>query len=445
MNAEARTRHVIARLLTNLGSRKEVEQYLKTYAGAEAQKFAVIKVGGRILDEQLDALTSSLSFLYEVGLYPVVVHGAGAQLNRALEEAGIASERIDGLRVTTPEVLDVARRVFQLENNRIVMALERMGTRARPLTSGVFQARTSPDRRLGLVGEVQGVALAPLKWCIEAGQLPIIAPLGESAQGQILNLNADVAARELAWALEPHKIVFLTDTGGLLDDKKRILGAVNFAEDYDELMAQEWVKAGMRLKLQQIKELLDKLPLMSSVSITSPQHLARELFTHTGAGTLLRIGERVRRFDGLSGVAGARMHKLLEACFDAELAPDYFETRRCCRVYLADSYHGSAIVTRRGGIPYLDKFAVTDEAQGRGVGGSIWQRMRRDNTKLFWRARAGNPTNAWYFARADGMYRSAEWVIFWYGLEGFDEMKRCAQQALAVPPTIRRGSRGGRA
>src|SRR3954469_14568131 len=151
------TKNIIVRLLRNLGSRKEVEQYLKQYSSVDSQTFAIIKVGGSVLARELDALASSLTFLQNVGLYPIVIHGAGPQLNEALAEASVPTERIDGLRVTTPRVLEVARKVFQRENLRLVEALEERGTRARPITAGVFEAELIDPARLGFVGAVTRV------------------------------------------------------------------------------------------------------------------------------------------------------------------------------------------------------------------------------------------------------------------------------------------------
>src|SRR5512144_2482629 len=113
------TKDVIVRLLRNLGSRKEVEQYLKQYSAVDSQKFAIIKVGGNILARDLDGLASSLTFLPHVGLYPIVVHGAGPQIDQALTEAGVDADRVDGVRVTTPRILEIARRVTMRENLRL--------------------------------------------------------------------------------------------------------------------------------------------------------------------------------------------------------------------------------------------------------------------------------------------------------------------------------------
>lgn len=430
------TRHTIVRLLSNIGSQREVDQYLKRFSSVESTRFAVVKVGGTVLRDNLDNLASSLSFLYRVGLYPIVIHGAGEQLNAALDEAGVPTHRIEGMRVTTPEVLEVARKVFQRENWKLVEALESMGTRARPIPTGVFAAELLDEARLGLVGDVRAVDLDPIHSSIRSGHLPILSSLGESAHGQTLNINADVAANKLARAIEPFKVIFLTGIGGLLDNFGRIIPSVNLAEDFDFLMAQDWVEGGMRLKVQQIKDLLDDLPLSSSVSITTPEHLARELFTHRGSGTLMRRGEKVARFDGLDGIDRERIAELIAQCFGRPLTDGYFDKKPFYRIYVSDSYRATAILTRENGIPYLDKIGVTDQAQGEGLGGSIWLRMKQENPKLFWRSRVENPINPWYFEEAEGSFRQGRWNVFWYGLDSFDEIKTCVDAALQMPETL---------
>lgn len=431
------TKDVIVRLLRNLGSRKEVEQYLRQYSSVESQTFAIIKVGGNILAKELDALASSLTFLQSVGLYPIVIHGAGPQLNEALAEAGIETERVDGLRVTTPRVLEIARKVFQRENLRLVEALEEMGTRARPIPAGVFEAELVDVERLGFVGTVKRVHRDAIESSIRAGHLPILACLGETSGGQIVNINADVAARELALSIQPFKMIFLTETGGVLDAHGRVISAINLEEDFEGLMAEPWVHSGMRLKLQEIQRILAALPHSSSVSITSPDQLAKELFTHTGSGTLVRRGERVTLHEALDLVDRGRLRDLLEACFQRKLDDDYFDKKVFYRIYLAESYRATAILTRGSSIPYLDKFAVTAQAQGAGIGGSLWSRMKNDNPKLFWRARSENEINPWYFQQAEGSYKAGRWTVFWYGLSGFDEIKACVEHALSLPATLR--------
>ncbi len=124
-------RETVLELLAQLGSSREARQYLKEFSSVEESRFAVVKVGGGILQDHLDELASALAFLHRLGLRPVVLHGAGPQVDAALAAAGIESERIDNLRVTTEEVMQVARPVIYEQNLRLVEALESRGIRAR--------------------------------------------------------------------------------------------------------------------------------------------------------------------------------------------------------------------------------------------------------------------------------------------------------------------------
>lgn len=430
------TQDVIARLLTNIGSRKEVEQYLRNYASVDAPKFAVVKASGSIIEENLDALASSLSFLQRVGLVPIVVHGGNVQLDRALASAGIDAPRVKGLRKMTPAALEVARRVLHETNLRLVEALEALGTRVRPFTSGVLEVRRIETPDLGLVGEITAVRESAIAQAAQAGILPILAPLGETAKGQILIVHADAVARSIALALKPHKVVYLNETGGLVDESGAIRSAVNLAEDYDVLLADVAIGPESRRKLVEISALLQELPPTSSVSVTSPEHLAKELFTHRGEGTLVRRGEKVTRHENWSQIDAPRLKGLLEECFGRVLDEGYFVEKAPYRVYLAESYRATAILTLEDGVPYLDKFGVTNEAQGEGIGGSIWQRMRKENPKLFWRSRASNPINPWYTQNADGLYKTDKWWVFWCGMSGFGEIQRSVERALAMPATF---------
>lgn len=438
---ENHTREIIVRLLGSIGSRREVEQYLKHYASLEKRSFAVVKVGGALLRDELEELASSLMFLQRVGLYPIVIHGGGPQLTDALAEADIETKKVDGLRVTDAQTLEVVRRVLLDLNLRLVDELERLGTRARPVTSGVFSARLLDAERYGLVGEVEGVTLDPIGKAIRAGCLPILTCLGETPSGQIVNINADTAARELAIAIEPHKIVFLTGTGGLLNAAGDVISSINLSEDYETLMNSDWVHSGMRLKLQEISRLLEQLPLSSSVSMTRAEDLPRELFTHRGCGTFIQRGERVvehASFDDPE-LDLERMRDLLESGFDKTLAEDYFEGREVIRIFRTEGYRATAIITREGDVPYLDKFAVTPKAQGEGLGASVWQRVCANYPQLFWRSTNRNPINGWYFQHAQGSYTSPDWTVFWYGLgTDFGRMRDCVECALAIPATMER-------
>lgn len=423
-------RRTVIELLGQLGSSREARQYLRQFSRIEESRFAVVKIGGAVMRDDLEELAAALAFLHRLGLTPIVLHGAGPQLDEAMEAAGVSVEKRDGLRVTTEEVMAVARPVIYRANAALVDALESRGVRARGILHGVFDARLVDRERLGLVGEISKVELEPVQTAIRAGALPVVACLGESPGGQVMNINADIAARELVWAVEPHKVIFLTGTGGLLDHSGRVISAISLRNDYDYLLDQEWVHSGMRLKLVQIRELLERLPKETSVSITSAANLTRELFTHTGAGTLIRRGEAIDWYESVSPEHREQLQILLEDSFGRSLRPDWLEQRELIGLLWAESGRAAALVTAGvDGVPYLDKFVVTPEAQGEGLGAALWQALRQRFGKLYWRARAGNPVAVWYFQQAHTTHRQGEWIVYTIGIDDFETLARLTADA----------------
>lgn len=430
-------RPTIVRLLSNMASAKEIQQYLKRFSQLDAAKFAVVKVGGAILRDDMESLVSSLAFLQQVGLTPIVVHGVGPQLDEEMKAERITKETIDGLRVTTPEGLAVVRRVFQQENLRLVEALQAQGVRATSVTSGVFECVFLNKRKYGLVGKVAKVHTASIEAAIKVGSIPVIASLGETVGGQILNVNADWAANDLVMTLQPYKIIFLTGTGGLLDGDGELIDSINLSTEYDELMHQPWLHSGMKLKIEQIHDLLMQLPPSSSVSITRPDELAKELFTHRGSGTLVRRGEKIRCVESWKKLDLKRLKTLIESGFGRKLAPDYFTKTKPFRVFVSEHYRAALVLTLEDGIPHLDKFAVSDDAQGEGLGRAAWLVMRASTPALFWRSRADNQVNEFYFDESDGCIKGEQWNVFWYGLENFDQIRFTVDHCMARPATLK--------
>jgi acetylglutamate synthase len=215
-----------------------------------------------------------------------------------------------------------------------------------------------------------------------------------------------------------------------------VIETIHLEEEFETLMSASWVSGGMQLKIREIKDLLYQLPLSSSVSITSPDHLAKELFTYKGSGTLIRKGERVIVHDNLDSVNKKELGQGIASCFGRPLVADYFETKNFFKIYATDSYRGMAVLTKENDVPYMDKFAVTNQAQGEGLGSALWTRLLEENPKLFWRSRNKNPINNWYFQQAQGSYRDDTWTIFWVGLDDFDEIKKCIEHASHMPATL---------
>ena len=430
-------RPTIVRLLSHMRDGKEIREYLQRFSGVDQERFAVIKVGGAVIQEDLDGLATALAFLQSVGLSPVVVHGGGPQLDAALSEAGIGTERINGLRVTREEAIPIIRDTLTQANLQLVDAIREAGGRAAAVPRGVFEAELIDEDKLGRVGEPTKIHLELVAAAARAGQAAILGCLGETHDGRLVNINADSAVRALVHALQPYKVVFLTGTGGLLDEWGDVLSSINLATDYAALLQADWVNGGMRLKLEEIKRLLDDLPLSSSVSITSPAELARELFTHAGAGTLIRRGETILATGSKADLDLERLDALVAKAFGRRPIAGYWDRLELDHAFVTDSYRAAAITTRLDDWIYLDKFAVLDDARGEGLGRTVWNRLVEYAPRLIWRSRTANPVNSFYFDECDGAIRRDEWTVFWRG-EGIRpaEIDGVVTRVFDLPPTL---------
>ncbi|BFZ58536.1 Protein arg5,6, mitochondrial [Savitreella phatthalungensis] len=430
-------RSAIIRILSSIGSRKEIEQYLRHFTSVESQKFAVIKVGGAIITHELDVLASSLSFLNHVGLYPIVVHGAGPQLNKILEQEGVEPDYIDGIRITDAKTLEVARKIFLEENLKLCEALENLGTRARPIPGGVFFADYLDKDKYKLVGKINHVNKEPIEAAIRAGALPILTSLAETRDGQILNVNADVAAGELARVMEPLKIVYLNEKGGLINGSTgEKISAINLDEEYDDLMKEPWVKYGTKLKIREIKELLDHLPRSSSVAIISTGDLQKELFTDTGAGTLMRRGYKLQKTQSLDGVRSDGLRAALEASPDikngkqsvASYLKSLGEAGGDYTIYADEPMEVVAIVRRSAdGIPLLDKFVAKKNGWLNNVVDNIWTAVTKDHPSLVWKVREDDENAAWHFSKSQGSVLESGEYTFWYGVQDLSKVSQAAR------------------
>jgi N-acetyl-gamma-glutamyl-phosphate reductase/acetylglutamate kinase len=428
------TRSTVVQLLSNIGSKREVQQYLSHFTSVSSQQFAVIKVGGAIITEHLQQLSSALAFLNHVGLYPVVVHGAGPQLNRMLEAAGVEPQFEDGIRVTDGKTLALARSLFLEENLKLVEELERLGVRARPITSGVFTADYLDKEKYDLVGKINKVDKTPIEAAINAGCLPILTSMAETTTGQVLNVNADVAAGELARSLQPLKIVYLSEKGGLFNgDTKEKISAINLDEEYDHLMTQWWVRHGTRLKIKEMKELLSDLPRTSSVAIIHPADLQKELFTDTGAGTLIRRGNKVHvntalsQFNDIEGLKEVLVRD--REGLDAKATVDrYVQSLQDgkFRAYFDEPMEALAIVLPPGpntSLAHLSTFTITKSGWLTNVADNVFASIKKDYPKLVWTVKEDDENLTWFFDKAEGSFSKGNEVLFWYGIESGDEVK----------------------
>ncbi len=217
---------------------------------AQAPGAIVVKLGGSTLGAH-DTSLADIAALARQDRQVVVVHGGGALTTEWLERLGVETEFSDGLRKTTPEALDITIAVLTgVVNKRLVEQFVSLGTQALGISgadAGIVRSPLS-QRGLGFVGEEPVCDAAPLVALLDAGFLPIVAPIGLSTNDQLININADAVAGAVSVALKAEALVMLTDTDGVLDSEQQPLVTID-AEQAQALQSARVVVGGMLPKL----------------------------------------------------------------------------------------------------------------------------------------------------------------------------------------------------
>ncbi len=271
------------------------------------QKFShatfVVKYGGSFMDSPDQAVREGVArdivFLEAVEINPVVVHGGGKAITRALEKSGAKTEFIQGQRVTDEAAVKVVDQVLSREiNPEIVRTIHELGGLAQGFAgTDIFTCRKlwlddkeNPGKKLdiGFVGEVTKVNVAPLLDCIARGFTPVISPTARGEDGKIYNCNADVAAAKTAIALKAMRLVFMSDVPGLMRDPKDPTTLISHLQssEVDGLKKAGIVDKGMIPKVDSavaaIKAGVNKV---SFVDGRVPHSVLMEIFTDKGVGT----------------------------------------------------------------------------------------------------------------------------------------------------------------
>lgn len=423
-------------LLSEIQDGKEIRTYLNRFGAAGETRFAIFKIGGAVIAEQADVLGANLSLLNSVGLTPIVIHGAGPQLDAALAARGLDRGRKDGLRITPPEAMGVVAETSMRTGAALAAAIGRHGGRAAPVSCAAITGEMIDPDTLGRVGEPVDVADDMIGDLVRSGTIPLLSNVACDAEGHLVNVNADAVARALAIAFKPLKIVFVTGPGGLLDEEGSIISSINLDAELDSLIEKGTIHSGMKLKLEEIGKLLTPLPDSTSVSITSADGLVRELFTHGGAGTLVRRGETITRHQDWDGINHARLGDLIEEAFGRQLKDGALQSGDLRSVYVSGDYRAAAVIKSVSGMPFLDKFVVARDARGEGATHALWRAMTRDYPTLFWRSRGTNRFNPFYYAHADGAVRAHPWTVFWAGDVGLDRAAPLIEEIAATPASF---------
>lgn len=276
--------------------------YIQEFRG----DIVVVKFGGSILeneDEYLDILRD-IAFMEIIGLRPVVVHGGGKAISKNMEAAGIAPNFLNGLRVTDAATVAIVEKTLnQQVNKRVCEALESFqahstGIHGQDIFQVVKHTETDPttgaDLDWGFVGDVVSVDIDPILSAVKANRVPVVTPLGSDADGNIYNINADVAAGAMARELHARKLVFLSDVPGILkdpNDPESLISSVTMKE-VETLISEGVIAGGMLPKVSgAIQALKAGIRKTHFIDASLPHSLLLELFTKEGVGTEILSSE----------------------------------------------------------------------------------------------------------------------------------------------------------
>lgn len=246
----------------------------------------VVKVGGSVGDE--GTLLEDIAMLSNLGLNLVVVHGGGPQISRLLERLGVQTRFVQGRRVTDDATLDVAHMVLSRLNGQLVAYLDALGAPAIGLTGldgGLLRARLR-DPELGLVGDVEDVDEEVIETILENGYIPVIAPLAIGPDGEILNVNADSVAGDVARALQAEHLMLCTDVPGVMDADGNVLYDLS-REEVEGLIEDGTVGGGMIPKVEACLRAVEGAERAHIVDGREPNVLLKALLLEEGAGTTI--------------------------------------------------------------------------------------------------------------------------------------------------------------
>ena len=274
----------------------EALPYIQNFRG----KVVVVKYGGSTMvdHQEEDTVLKDIVFMASVGICPVIVHGGGPAINRRLEERGVETQRINGLRVTDKATMGVVEDVlFGEVNAGIVRDIEALGGKAVGISgkdAGVLNVRkhwantADGPVDIGFVGDVERVSTEPITDLIEDGMIPVVAPIGRGEDGQSYNVNADTAAGEIAAALRAEKLVFLTDVTGIMRDPEESSTLISTLHvlDVDHLVEEAVISGGMIPKVEAcVKAVKSGVRKTHVVDGRIPHSMLLEIFTREGIGT----------------------------------------------------------------------------------------------------------------------------------------------------------------
>ena len=367
-------RQTVLSSLSAVGATKEARFYAELFAKEDPERFALVLLDPRVLKNPLlEALTSSLQILSNLGLAPILLIGA------------LSGDRTE----------------VKFQAQRLARDLDTSGVKCAKLNTASY----------GLVAELKRRTAADI--------IPVLEMTERRGPMNLPKLVSD---------LRPAKVVSLQPSGGIDVDgvRRRNLRLSEVGPLLDGGRLSEGQAAFLRT-VQRIE--LEANEGRRAYVLASPLNLLSELFTARGSGTLIRKGAEIRVVDTLPG--DKALKRAIDGAFGKPVRPEAL-ARPIHRAFLEADYRAGALFESRAGLCYLSKFWVVPEARGEGLARDVWDAMCGEIPSFFWRSRESNPFNAWYLRVCDGMQQSGDWRVFWRGLDA-TALPGAIQAATAAP------------
>ena len=266
----------------------EVKRYLEKYN----DEYIVIKCGGSVLVDQnlFEIFIKDITTLNKLGFIPIIVHGGGKRISNKLNELGIKSEFIKGLRVTGKETIEVVAQVLIQFNQEIVEALKKQSCNSETINSknnNIINVIRENDE-LGFVGTPTKIDKSIIDKIVNDKKVPVIAPLGLDDSNQTYNINADTAAGYIAKKIKARRLIIMSDVEGVLDDSQKLIPEIN-SNSIKELIENETITGGMIPKINNCLDVASNgVKGVVIIDGRKSHSILFELLSDEGSGTLIR-------------------------------------------------------------------------------------------------------------------------------------------------------------
>src|SRR3989338_430291 len=269
----------------------EALPYIMKFRG----KIVVIKAGGSMMEnrEVISGIFQDIIFMSAVGIKPVIIHGGGPRITERMRKAGLAPKFVDGFRVTDARTIKIVDETLDAANREIAEHISDLGGRAKALCGKrdkIIKAAKLKHRGkdIGFVGKILSINTKPIKETIAADTIPVITPVGLGNDGKDYNINADLAACDIAAALKAEKFVLITDTKGILSDEsdENTLIPTLRKKEAEDLIKRGVIRGGMIPKVRAVMYALSKGVKKTHIIDGMLSHaILLEIFTDRGIGT----------------------------------------------------------------------------------------------------------------------------------------------------------------